>query len=56
MSFNLQAQAEMIAAFENRLRERRCSAIYPNFLAASFKEEMERRKRRREEQEEGEMV
>ena len=45
----------MIAQFERKLKEERSSAFYPNFLAASFKDDLERRKRqesrRRAEQE-----
>lgn len=46
MSFDLQGQAEKMARFEEVLRQRRSSALYPNFLAAKWREEWEREKRR----------
>ncbi|KAJ3551756.1 hypothetical protein NP233_g13018 [Leucocoprinus birnbaumii] len=45
-SFDLQGQAEKMARFEEVLRQRRSSALYPNFLAAKWREEWEREKRR----------
>ncbi|KAF5358134.1 hypothetical protein D9756_001574 [Leucocoprinus leucothites] len=47
-SFDLQGQAEKMARFEEVLRHRRSSALYPNFLAAKWREEWEREKRRAE--------
>lgn len=46
MSFDLQGQADKIARFEEVLRRRHSSALYPNFLAAKWREEWEREKRR----------
>jgi len=42
----LQGQAEKMARFEEVLVQRRSSALYPNFLAAKWREEWEREKRR----------
>ncbi|KAF9451024.1 hypothetical protein P691DRAFT_654317, partial [Macrolepiota fuliginosa MF-IS2] len=46
LSFDLQDQAEKMARFEELLRRRHSSALYPNFLAAKWREEWEREKRR----------
>jgi hypothetical protein len=46
VSFDLQGQAEKMARFEEELRRRRSSALYPNFLAAKWREEWEKEKRR----------
>jgi hypothetical protein len=58
--FNLHAEEEKIFRFEQKFRDEKHSALYPNFLAASFRDEYERQKRREgkrnEEQEEGEMA
>lgn len=35
-----------MARFEETLRQRRSSALYPNFLAAKWREEWEREKRK----------
>lgn len=35
-----------MARFEEQLRQRRSSALYPNFLAAKWREEWEKEKRR----------
>ncbi|XP_006458129.1 hypothetical protein AGABI2DRAFT_183216 [Agaricus bisporus var. bisporus H97] len=45
-TFDLQAPAEKMARFEETLRQRRSSALYPNFLAAKWREEWEREKRK----------
>ncbi|KAG5641285.1 hypothetical protein DXG03_005576 [Asterophora parasitica] len=46
VSFNLQAQSEKIELFEEGLRSKKSSAIFPNFLAAKWRElwELDRRK------------
>ncbi|PPQ66062.1 hypothetical protein CVT26_010804 [Gymnopilus dilepis] len=49
--FDLQAQFEKISRFEERLRAERSSALYPNFLAAKWREVYERDRRRPKEQE-----
>jgi hypothetical protein len=61
-TFDLQAQSEKIANFEARLRAQRSGALYPNCLAAKWKESYERSLYTRRqvaseaEQEEGEVV
>jgi hypothetical protein len=40
-----------MARFEETLRQRRSSALYPNFLAAKWREEWEREKRKAHKQE-----
>ncbi|KAF6765203.1 hypothetical protein DFP72DRAFT_335883 [Ephemerocybe angulata] len=45
--FDLQAQAEKLARFEERLRSIRSSAVYPNFLASKWRELWERERERR---------
>jgi hypothetical protein len=47
-SFDLQGQTEKIARFEERLRRGQSSALYPNFLAAKWRELWEREKKRLE--------
>lgn len=43
-SFDLQAQSDKIIRFEERLRMDHSSALYPNFLAAKWRELWEREK------------
>ncbi|KAF7789514.1 hypothetical protein EIP86_000460 [Pleurotus ostreatoroseus] len=47
-SFDLQAAAEKIARFEERLQARKSMAVYPNILGAAFKETYARTLKRRE--------
>ncbi|KII88497.1 hypothetical protein PLICRDRAFT_41653 [Plicaturopsis crispa FD-325 SS-3] len=47
-TFDLQGQWDKISRFEERLRQERSSALFPNFLAAKFKDEFERERRRDE--------
>lgn len=44
--FDLQAAAEKIQRFEDKLQARKSIAMYPNILGASFKDAQERTKRR----------
>ncbi|KAG9318481.1 hypothetical protein JVU11DRAFT_572 [Chiua virens] len=55
-TFDLQAQADKIAHFEQRLRAENSTVVHPNFLAAKFRDEWEaeRRNRRATPKEEGE--
>ncbi|KAH7930772.1 hypothetical protein BV22DRAFT_1053972 [Leucogyrophana mollusca] len=46
-TFDLQAQAEKIARFEQRLKEEGSTALHPNFLAAKFRDEHEYERRQR---------
>lgn len=50
-TFDLQGQLDKISRFEEKLRCDRSSALYPNFLAAKWREEWERDKRRNQESE-----
>ena len=50
-SFDLQAQFEKISRFEEKLRAERSAALYPNFMAAKWREVYDREKRRQKEQE-----
>ncbi|CAA7271701.1 unnamed protein product [Cyclocybe aegerita] len=56
LCFDLQAQHEKIARFEDRLRADRSAALYPNFLAAKWRETYEKEKRRQKEAEWSEAV
>ncbi|KAF5380973.1 hypothetical protein D9615_003954 [Tricholomella constricta] len=49
-SFDLQAQSDKIGRFEERLRVEQSSALYPNFLAAKWRELWERERRKAKEQ------
>ncbi|RDB21365.1 hypothetical protein Hypma_011601 [Hypsizygus marmoreus] len=49
--FDLQAQTDKISRFEERLKYERSSALYPNFLAAKWRELWERERRKQKEQE-----
>ncbi|KAH9484279.1 hypothetical protein JR316_0003760 [Psilocybe cubensis] len=45
-SFDLQAQFDKISQFEEKLRAERSSALYPNFLAAKWREKFEKERKR----------
>jgi hypothetical protein len=47
----LQAQCDKISRFEEQLKHNRSYALYPNFLAAKWRELWEREKKQRREQE-----
>jgi len=47
VAFDLQAQHEKISRFEDKLKATHSSALYPNFLAAKWREEYERGRERR---------
>ncbi|TRM58667.1 hypothetical protein BD626DRAFT_182101 [Schizophyllum amplum] len=49
-TFDLQAQTEKIIHFEHRLRAQGNGVLYPNFLAAKWRDVYERDKREREQQ------
>ncbi|KAF8077947.1 hypothetical protein FPV67DRAFT_1662726 [Lyophyllum atratum] len=49
-SFDLQAQTDKIIRFEERLKKDHSSALYPNFLAAKWRELWERERRKAKEQ------
>ncbi|KIK08629.1 hypothetical protein K443DRAFT_672153 [Laccaria amethystina LaAM-08-1] len=53
VAFDLQAQHEKISRFEDKLKAAHSSALYPNFLAAKWREEYELERRRRERAQEG---
>ncbi|KDR81610.1 hypothetical protein GALMADRAFT_239669 [Galerina marginata CBS 339.88] len=55
-SFDLQAQFDKISRFEEKLRTEHSSALYPNFMAAKWREVYERDKRRQKSQEWNESV
>ena len=44
--FDLQAQWDKISRFEERLRQEKSSVLFPNFLAAKFKDDWERQRRK----------
>ena len=44
--FDLQAQWDKISRFEERLRREQSSVLFPNFLAAKFKDDWEWQRRR----------
>ncbi|PPQ93303.1 hypothetical protein CVT25_014432 [Psilocybe cyanescens] len=48
-SFDLQAQFDKISQFEEKLRAERSSALYPNFLAAKWREKFEKERKRQKE-------
>lgn len=48
VAFDLQAQHEKISRFEDKLKAAHSSALYPNFLAAKWREEYELERRRKE--------
>ncbi|KAF8163301.1 hypothetical protein B0H34DRAFT_318045 [Crassisporium funariophilum] len=47
--FDLQAQLDKITRFEEKLKAVHSSALYPNFLAAKWREEWDKEKRRQKE-------
>jgi hypothetical protein len=47
-SFDLQGQFDTISRFEERLKQNRSSALYPNFLAGKWRELWERERRHKE--------
>ena len=49
--FDLQAQFDKISRFEDRLRQGRSSVLYPNFMAAKWREVYDKEKRKQQEQE-----
>ncbi|KAF9227928.1 hypothetical protein BS17DRAFT_806221 [Gyrodon lividus] len=53
LTFDLQAQADNIARFEQRLRAENSTVLHPNFLAAKFRDEWEMEKRHRRRGERG---
>ncbi|KIM49120.1 hypothetical protein M413DRAFT_438279 [Hebeloma cylindrosporum] len=50
-SFDLQAQFDKISRFEDRLRQGRSSVLYPNFMAAKWREVYDKERRKQQEQE-----
>lgn len=48
--FDLQAQQEKLARFEEKLRSARSAALYPNFLAGKWREIWEKERSRAREQ------
>ncbi|KAF8894614.1 hypothetical protein BD779DRAFT_853350 [Infundibulicybe gibba] len=50
-AFDLQGQTEKIARFEEKLRNAQSSALYPNFLAAKWREQWEKERRKKRESE-----
>jgi hypothetical protein len=44
--FDLQAQWDKISRFEERLRQEKSSVLFPNFLAAKFKDDWEWQRRK----------
>jgi hypothetical protein len=49
-SFDLQAQVDKIARFEDRLRQDCRMALYPNFMAAKWREVYDKTRSRQKEQ------
>ena len=47
-TFDLQSAWDKISHFEEGLKAKRSSVIYPNIFAAKFREEFERERRRKE--------
>jgi hypothetical protein len=45
-ALDLQGQWDKILRFEERLRHEKSSVLYPNFLAAKFKDDWERQRRK----------
>lgn len=63
-TFDLQGQMDKIARFEEKLRSAHSSAVFPNFMAAKWREQYERKRQKEREsrmnhrngREEGEMT
>jgi hypothetical protein len=45
-TFDIQKQWDKISRFEERLRHEKSSVLWPNFLAAKFKDDWERQRRK----------